>query len=245
MRLLIYVLVLSNVIFAYDFSSLENPKHKINIEAYKKLNKIDNSKIKDLYQFQYMKQPKEVMSNFKGYDFVSKQDLSDITKRVNETKKFLNKRREFIFYLTSTTVPKEAILNIALQTGILRHNGVDIMFKSFFQGFPNDFKDYLFSIRDSLKEKPFEIKKYIGDNLNIKVNPYFFDKFKIKKAPVILLAECRGINPILKNCKVKYLLHGDVSLYTFFDKISLKEDKYKKYTKYLLTNNFGAKKWKE
>ena len=242
MRLLIYVLVLNSLIFGYDFSSLEKPKHKINIEEFKNLDKVDNSLIKDYYQFQYMKYPEEVMKDFKGNDFVSKKDMYELSKRIKDTQKFLDKKREFIFYLTSVSAPKESILNIALQTGILRHNGIDIMFKAFFKGFPKNFKDYLFSIKDSLEEKPLYIKKYITNNLNIKVNPYLFDKFHIKKAPVIVLAECKGINPYLKNCNIKYLLHGDVSLYTFFDKISKREDKYKKYTKYLLTNNFGEKK---
>jgi len=182
-----------------------------------------------------------VNNNFQGFDFLTKKEFRSVNQKIQKIQKELDKERDFILYFTSTSVPKQTMYNILFQVGILQENGFDILTKQYFIGFPENFEDYMISIKDDINKKPLFERKKIIDNSGIKVDPRFFEYFGLKKVPALALAHCKGIKPTFNTCEFKFLLRGDTSLESFFDKIRKLDKKYEPYYEALLANKFENK----
>jgi len=221
-----------------DYKALE--QNKANVDNYAHLLNVKGEDYSHLIKKKpkIEKQLDSTEKIYTGSKFITKSEFKSINKKVQYATKLANKKREFIMFFTSQTVPSSTMFNIMYQTGILQDNGVDIITKQYYIGFGDNFKDYMFNMKDEVAKKTFQEKEKIVRNSKIKVDPNLFEFFKIKKVPAIALAECIGLNPTIENCEFKYLLHGDASLLTFFDKIKDKNVRYEKYYDYLLANKF-------
>jgi len=235
------------------------------LEDYAKFNKITPKIKQEMKRFDHMKRMqyknkafnKEKFSHMKkhtesdldkdiknsvmfytGDDYMTKDEYKYITKKVLKARKDLktNLASEYILYLTSETVPNNALFNILHSVGILQENGVHIRSKQYLIGPPKDFENYMLDKKSFIDAKTEKEQLKIYDNFHLKIDPRMFDMFKIKKVPAIVLAYCTAKNPTKKTCKFKYLIRGDGSLTNFFDKISEKDPKYKKYYEYLIAN---------
>lgn len=238
MKKLLSILSISVVLFATDYTTLE--KNRADISQYENL-KFKQSDISQYKNLMYKGTKTDFSNLVQNSDFLTKNEIKEVKNKVQKYSKYLNKKRDFILYFTSESVPTNTMLNTLFQVGILQENGFDILTKQYFLGMNKDFKDYLFKMQDKINNKPkFERLKIIR-NSGIKIDPRYFDFFKLKKVPAIALAECTGTTPSFKSCEFKFLLRGDTSLESFFDKIKTYDAKYEKYYEVLLANKFDKK----
>lgn len=230
--------LLNSLLFSNDFSYLDIKEQPIN-ESLQKLDKnTDVSKYNYLNQKPDMVKQMNLMKNaYQGDDFLTTEEFNKVADAITNIKKIHNNgKREFILYFTSTSVPDETLFNVLFSVGILQDNGINIDAKHYYTGFPEEFKDYMFSMKDKLENKPIQEKSKITQNFHLKIDPRMFYHFKLEKVPAIALAECTTENPEVDKCEFKYLIRGDVSLINFFDKISADDSKYQKYYDVLKAN---------
>jgi len=180
---------------------------------------------------------------FKGNDFFSNTEFNRVSLRLKKSMDIIREYNssDYILYLTSSDVPSEAMVNILLEVGILQKNGVRIKTKQYLRGIPEDFRGYVMEKKEFINALPRKARKLVLPNFKLKLDPRFFDKFKLESAPAMLFAKCSGRNPSLENCDIKYLIRGDASLTNFFDKIKDKNNKYNNYYKVLLGNQINKK----
>lgn len=179
-----------------------------------------------------------IKHSFKGNGFLTKKEFNRLNSILSKYKQSSKKSKLVLMYFLSKTVPNRTLYNILYQVGILQSNHIRISSKQYLIGFAPDLQDYLMNIQKELKELPLQEKKFIVKNAGIKVDPRFFKYFKLKKVPAIALARCVGNKPDFNNCHFLYLLKGDTSLLSFFDKIRNKDKSYDKFYKILLANKF-------
>ena len=95
---------------------------------------------------------------------------------------------------------------------------------------------------ETFLEQEYPYPKAVINNFVLKINPYFFEAYNIKKVPVIAAAICKDGDYISFNdCSIKYLVRGDTSLSYFLFLISQANPKFNKMYRALLTNNFKIK----
>ena len=128
------------------------------------------------------------------------------------------------------------MLNNIFSVGLLQSNGIKIETKQYFVGIPDDFESFLRKTRKTIDEKTNLEKSYIEKNFKLKLDPRFFDFFGLKEVPVLALANCNALIPSIEKCEFKYVIRGDVSLLTFFDKIIEEDKSYQKYHDVLIAN---------
>lgn len=246
-------LLILSTIFLYSNQNLEvykdmgviTPEIKATIKKFKKINKKENKYFK-INDYKHLEKPKSDLDRdielskilYKGDDFMTKEEYITLADKVLEARKFLknNLASEYILYLTSESVPNYAYMNILHSVGILQENGIHIRTKQYLVGPPKDFKKYMMDKKEYMDKMTNKEMEKVVDNFQLKLDPRMFDMFDIKEVPALVLAYCTAKNPTKKTCKFKYLIRGDGSLTNFFDKISEKDIKYKKYYEILLAN---------
>jgi hypothetical protein len=215
-------------------------KLKNNFNINKDLNTFNKNKLNDFSLM--ISNSKEietlnfVNSVYEGTPFISKQEGYKLAEILKKAKKYSDKPKEFILYFYSESVPKRSTLNILMNIDILRQNGINIESKQYMVGIPKDYKKYMYDWKDTIEEFPFKYRKMATNSFNMKLDLGFFKLLNIKKVPAMALAICESAVPEPKKCKIKYLIRGDVPLVTFFDKISLNDKKYLKYSQALNAN---------
>lgn len=235
-----------------EFRSLDK-RDPSTVEQFKSLDRKDEdvSKFKHLDQLspttEIIKMKKLTENRKSTYDFLqdttytdgyylTKEEFESVKKKVSEASREIAKTTEFLIVFTSASVPTNTMLNNMHSISILQDNKIDIESVQFFYGFPNNLEDYLKKTRALIDTKSTNVQKRLEKNLRIKINPALFDFLKIKKAPALALARCTSLNPSVDSCEFKYLIRGDVSLLTFFDKIIEEDKSYQKYYDALIAN---------
>lgn len=182
---------------------------------------------------------------YTGNDFISKKDFTNIKEEIKTLSKENKGPYSFLLYFTSTSVPKETMLNVLFSLSILQENGIKMYSKQYLIGFPEDLQGYVKEV-DTLITENYKNKRenMIRENFGLKIDPRYFETFSLKKAPAMALFTCPSIIPDIENCKVHYLMKGDISLYTFFDTIAKEDKRYEKLTKILIANKIVNKEGK-
>ncbi len=212
---------------------------RYDVSKFESLNKVNNFNIADYEQLQkinFIDQLRLAEKNFKGNNYISKEEMTQITNTISEVTKNANTPQDFILILTSETVPNKIIINNLLSVGILQSNGIDIETKIYFQGIPEDMETYMKTLTKEIDNYNEEAKELISENVKVKIDPRFFQIFDLKKAPALVFASCPSQVPDVKKCEYKYLIRGDSGLINFFDKIRNIDNKYEKYYRYLIAN---------
>jgi hypothetical protein len=229
---------------AFDYSKLD--KNRADVSKFSNLDyKGSQTKAIDPDQFEKIpkdtnvfKQMKQTETFYNGDEYITKKEFKDLSTKINNISKEASKPQDFILYLSSESVPNNTLLNVMLSIGILQENNIDINSKIYLMGPPDDFENYMNSLKNDLVRYPITTQEMIARNVNLKLDPRFFNIFDLKKAPAIIFATCPSQIPDPKTCDFKYLMRGDMSLASFFDKIKNIEPKYEKYYSYLISNKF-------
>lgn len=174
----------------------------------------------------------DMMTN--GDDFLTKEESIISINQVKDGIKLAQKPHVFLLYFFSESVPKDSVSNFLFDVSLLKKNKIDIDTKQYMIGAPEDYETYMKGWTSFLDNNPYKLD--IIDQFHMKFAPDFFGTYEIKRVPAIALATCSSIIPSADSCRVNYLIHGDVSLVYFFDKISKENPKYKKYVKFLDAN---------
>jgi len=174
---------------------------------------------------------------YKPNEFMTKEESYKLLDFIYKEKyKLLKYSNKFILYFFSETVPKNSTANVLMSVSILQDNGFDIHIKEYLTGPSDNFKNFMFSWKDFISNYPIQYQEKISRNFKLKLDPRFFKVYEVKKAPAMALAECQSMIPEPKTCRVKYFIRGDVSLESFFDKISTLDKTYIPYKKALEAN---------
>jgi len=181
---------------------------------------------------------------YKGNDYLSKEEALLLMKQIKGLARYTKQNKEFLLYFFSESVPRRSTTNVILDVGILKENGINIKSKQYLRGPTKDFKTFVMDWKKFIDEYPVEYKAYIINAFHLKIDPRFFTTYNIKRAPAMALATCSADIPTIDNCKIRYLIRGNVSLEVFFDKISKYEKKYKQYVRYLQANKIVKKEVK-
>jgi len=120
-----------------------------------------------------------------------------------------NKRKKnLIFYLFSTTVPKQTIVNVfesARKYEDLQLHGV---IRGLNRKGKKPVEKYIWNFINDINEK-------VGGNITVKINPVIFRKAEVNLVPAFVLAECdyRPYGIIRSNeCEYMAVIYGDISL---------------------------------
>jgi hypothetical protein len=234
MRFLLLFIVSFNLIAAESVSDKFGYLEKQNGQQ---VNNFNND-FSDLNQnkFSLTKQLDLLDSMYTGDSYITKDESKIITKDIKNAMKALTVPKEFLLYFYSESVPRNSVANFLLDVNILRDNGIDIETKQYMVGAPEDYESYMKNWIAYLDKYPPKYKDGVVNNFFMKLDPRFFQMYEVKTVPAIALASCASLIPDPDSCKIKYLIHGDVPLTTFFDKISEQDKKYVKYNKFLDAN---------
>lgn len=182
---------------------------------------------------------KSLENNKENGEFLTAQERIKIISEIREAASTIQGSKDFIIYMFSSSVPKDVVTNIAASVSILQENGVKILSKQYLIGAPENFQQYMVDWNNYLKTLPIKYQPYVVGNFKLKLDPRFFQAYKVEKVPAIAYAHCATAIPRINECKVDYLIRGDVSLRTFFDEISKIPDadtKFKEYVRILDAN---------
>lgn len=179
---------------------------------------------------------------FNGSEFLSKEEGVILSKYLRSSLSESKKDKEFLLYFFSESVPKTSTLNILLSIDILKQNGINIESKQYMIGPPKDYKAYMNNWKDTIERYPSKYRVSATNSFAMKLDIDFFKELKIKRVPVLALAECKTLIPDMKNCKIEYLMSGDSPLVTFFENISREDKSYKKYVQILNANGIFINK---
>lgn len=171
--------------------------------------------------------------------FLTAQERIKIISELREAAAILDGSKDFIIYMFSASVPRDVVTNIVASVSILQENGVKILSKQYLIGAPENFQQYMVDWNNYLKTLPIKYQPYVVGNFKLKLDPRFFQAYKVNKVPAIAYAHCATAIPRVNECQVEYLIRGDVSLRTFFDEISKMpnaDKKFKEYVKMLDAN---------
>lgn len=182
---------------------------------------------------------------YQGNAFLSKEEFKEVATDIKAIAKENKGPFSFLLYFTSGSVPSETMLNVLFSLSILQDNGIKMQSKQYLIGFPEDFEKYIVDINDLISEKYAKNKEeQIKRNFAMKIDPRFFEKFNLKEAPAMALATCPNATPDIEQCKLHYVMRGDISLYTFFDTIAKEDKRYEKLTRILIANKIVDKEGK-
>lgn len=208
------------------------PKEKFNSNELLKTNsnKIDLSRQLDL---------SKSLFNGNDFKFLNKNEFNQLDNEIVDSVNNLKGPHEFILYFYSESVPKSTIANIIDDIYLLQKNGKKILTKQYMFGLPKDPQKYFMEWKDYSESLSSSKKIGLGDNFAFKTDSRFFKMYEIKQVPAVALATCSTVNPDPMSCEIKYLIHGDAPLITFFDKISKIDNSYKEYYNILNMNGLN------
>lgn len=228
--------------YNFDKSKYEYLEKNKNIDN--KYINMEKELIKKQKEFDVFEQMNLAKNMIPENDYITKEDFKILENQINEVKKISEKGPySFLLYFTSSSVPTNTLFNILYSLSILQENNINIYSKQYLIGAPDDFKEYMYKMNDDLNErfKSFSTQEKIKRNFGLKIDPRYFEYFKIKEAPAMALATCPSLTPDIEKCKFHYFMRGDVGLLKFFDKISETDKRYEKITKILIANKIVDK----
>lgn len=228
--------------YNFDKTKYENLDKNINID--KKYINMEKDFIKKQEEFDVFEQMNFAKNMMPENDYITKEEFNILQNKINEIKEVSGTGPySFLLYFTSSSVPTNTLFNILYSLSILQDNNINIYSKQYLIGPPEDFKEYMYKMNDDLNErfKSFSTQEKIKRNYGIKIDPRYFEYFKIKEAPAMALATCPALTPDIEKCKFHYFMRGDVGLLKFFDKISQEDKRYEKITKILIANKIVDK----
>lgn len=208
----------------------ENFKSSENRKQFNKYSKLNKNRLSLREQLELSK------DMYISDDFLTKDEHNIIGKDINNAIKELKKPKDFLLYFFSESVPRNSVANFLLSVDILKQNGIDIDSKQYMVGAPEEYEQYMNNWKIYLDKYPTKYQSSVADNFFMKLDPRFFKGYEINSVPAIAFATCASIIPDPSSCRIKYLIHGDVPLTTFFDKISKIDKKYQNYNKFLDAN---------
>lgn len=185
----------------------------------------------------YKEYYKFIEDNYKDTIYLTKKELlflvDDVVKRLE---KLENLPHRFLFVFTTEGISKKYVSDLLLGVSILQDNGYNFETKQYHIGIPKDMRSYLNGWKSYIETYPIKYQSNIARNFKMKFDPGFFKMYNVDKAPAMAVAVCASATPTPENCRVQYLIRGEVDLITFFDKISKKNTAYLKYKKLLEAN---------
>lgn len=244
-RIIVSLLLINIATFASEFNASEYSSFKDNSVNLKEsdFKKESNSKFNinevmknNQTKFDPIKQLEFTKNLYTGTDFLTKDEFSELSTDISNSVEVLSGPHEFILYFYSESVPKSTISNILEDLYSLQKAGIKILTKQYMFGLPGDSQKYFMGWKDYSDNLGDNKKKALVYNFAYKTDSRFFKMYEIKQVPAIALATCASILPDPASCQIKYLMHGDAPLVTFFDKISKIETSYKKYSDILNMN---------
>lgn len=117
------------------------------------------------------------------------------------------KKKKYIFYLISTTVPENTIVNVLNQSKKLKGIEVIPVLRGVNRKGKRPVEKFIWNYVNEINEK-------IGGGIRVKINPIIFEKVDAKFVPAFVLADCPAYEGIIrsKECDYKAVLYGDTSL---------------------------------
>lgn len=247
---IILISLLSSITFAAPFGFTEENIQKWKNNAQESFGhlKLGNNEPKETYN-DFAKNVKEggifadklnaLEKNKFNDGFLTADERMKLISEIREATSAISGSKDFIIYMFSSSVPRDVVANIAAGVSILQENGVKILAKEYLIGAPENFQEYMTEWNNYLKTLPVKYQPYVAANFKLKLDPRFFQAYKVEKVPAIAYAHCATATPRINECKVDYLIRGDVSLRTFFDEISKQDNadsKFKEYVRMLDAN---------
>lgn len=185
----------------------------------------------------YKEYYKFIEDNYQDTIYLTKKELlflvDDVVKRIEVLESHPHR---FLLVFTTEGISKKYISDLLLGISIIQDNGYNFETKQYHIGIPKDMRSYLNGWKSFIETYPFKYQSNIARNFKMKFDPAFFKMYNVDKAPAMAVAVCATATPTVENCRIQYLIRGEVDLITFFDKISKKNTAYLKYKKLLEAN---------
>ena len=117
------------------------------------------------------------------------------------------KKRNLVFYLFSTTVPKQTIINVFKSAKKYKNLELYGIIRGLNRKGKKPVEKYIWSFINDINEKS-------GGGITVKINPIIFRKAKVNLVPAFVLADCPTYYGIIrsKECQYKAVIYGDTSL---------------------------------
>ncbi|RMD45798.1 MAG: hypothetical protein D6831_02895 [Aquificota bacterium] len=169
---------------AEKYKSLEN--NKVDVSKYEDMGKAVNwNALLKMYGGNWLEMNKNIRS------FVNEND----------------KKKVFIFYLFSTTVPKKTIVNVIKSAKKYKDIKVIPVIRGLNRKGKKPVEKYIWAFMNDINSK-------VGGGIRVKINPIIFRKAKVNLVPAFVLADCPILGGIIrsKECDYKAVIFGDTSL---------------------------------
>lgn len=174
-------------------------------------------------------------------DYITKSEFEHLEKNIKKINKQIGEGPfSFVLYFTSSSVPTKTMFNVLHGISILQDNGYKIYSKQYVIGPPENFQEYMNKMNDDINLFSLTVQSKVKRNFGLKIDPRYFDYFKLKKVPAMAIATCPTLVPDIEKCKFHYIIKGDVSLVSFFDRISETDKSYDKLSKILIANKIAG-----
>lgn len=255
MKYLIYILGLSCLLSAFTANEYEKQveESKKRVSSYSYLEKQSDRQTSQFQKkgFENLYKNKQSLEDqlklaeqsFQGDGFITKAEAKEVIKTLKEGLKYKNTPKQFLLYFFSESVPKAAVFNFIMDVDILIQNGFNIQTKQYMIGYPQEFQSYLMDWKAKIDNHTQKEKNIMSRLFELKLDPRFFKENNFKRVPVIALAVCANDIPEPESCKIKFVMHGDMPLTTFFDKIAEKDKSYIEYKQVLNANQIYKPKF--
>lgn len=144
----------------------------------------------------------------------------------NEYKKIVddNKKRPYLFYFTSTSVPIKSFQDFLISTYKVSNKVPELRVVQYFRGI-GDFYNYAREAIDFSSQS--DVNLNMAKMLRIKIHPKRFKEFNITKVPALVYAECFNNYYSDSDCDVKYIIRGDVDTVSALEFFSHDDKKFK------------------
>jgi len=117
------------------------------------------------------------------------------------------KKKQIIFYLFSTTVPKQTIVNVLKSAKKYKYIEVIPVIRGLNRKEKKPVEKYIWAYMNDINNK-------VGGNITVKINPIIFIKAEVNLVPAFVLANCPVYYGIIRSreCNYKAVIYGDTSL---------------------------------
>jgi len=132
------------------------------------------------------------------------------------------KKKQIIFYLFSTTVPKQTIVNVLKSAKKYENVEVIPVIRGLNRKGKKPVERYIWEYISDINEK-------VGGGIRVKINPIIFSKSEVNFVPAFVLADCPIYFGIIrsKECDYKAVVYGDIAFDFAIEKF--KEEEYLNY----------------
>jgi hypothetical protein len=134
-----------------------------------------------------------------------------------------------ILFLSSRSVPISTLYNFCVDVTKITKKNQNFSSSVIFRGFDNQFNNYVDGFNKYQRRlSVHKDRSLLVKNMEIRVDPTYFSDLNVTEVPLIALAECKQ-GYYNKNCDIKYIHKGDISLHKFLTKVSLHEKMFEDY----------------